>query len=248
MATISGLNTFTAGTPAQASQVNTNFSLIKSFAEGLSTGANIDAGSITSSKLGTQSVTSEKIATNTIVLEDLATALQAFLVPVGTITAFGSATPPTGWLLCNGQSTTGYTALTAVVGATVPDLRGRTVIGTGTGLYAGATARTIKDIGGSETHTLTGQESGIQQHTHANTLTDPTHAHTQLANYSGTAGGTIGVALDLATDSGEYGYRDVTARTTGVTITNAAFANTNAVNAHNNMQPFFALNYIIKHD
>jgi microcystin-dependent protein len=242
MATISGLNTFTAGTPAQASQVNTNFGIIKSFAEGLSTGANIDAGSISNSKLGVQSVTSDKIATNTIVLEDLATALQAFLIPVGTISAYGNATPPTGWLLCNGQSTTGYAALTAVVGATVPDLRGRTIIGTGTGTYAGATARTIKDIGGAETHTLTSAQSGLPAHGHG--ITDPAHNHNtnrnlNAVNVAQTAGSPyIGIGPDA-------NWNTMT-NTTGITINQNTAEN--AAAAHNIMQPFYALNYIIKHD
>ena len=72
MATISGLNTFTAGTPAQASQVNTNFGLVKSFAEGLSTGVNIDSGVISNSKLSAGAVTSDKILDATIVSGDLA--------------------------------------------------------------------------------------------------------------------------------------------------------------------------------
>jgi hypothetical protein len=72
MATISGLNTFTAGTPAQASQVNTNFGIVKSFAEGLSTGTNIDSGSISNEKLSPNAVTSDKILNGTIVADDLA--------------------------------------------------------------------------------------------------------------------------------------------------------------------------------
>lgn len=64
--------------------------------------------------------------------------------PVGTIVMYGGTTaPPTGgWLLCDGQSTTGYTALAAVVGANVPDLRGRVPLGYGTSVDAGITART----------------------------------------------------------------------------------------------------------
>lgn len=50
-------------------------------------------------------------------------------VPAGVIMIWPSATVPAGWLECNGQSTTGYTALAAVVGANVPDLRGEFVRG-----------------------------------------------------------------------------------------------------------------------
>ena len=74
--------------------------------------------------------------------------------PVGTIVMFGGTSAPTGWLLCNGQSTASYTALAAVVGANVPDLCGRAPIGYGAG--TGLTNRTT--IGakvGTETHVLT---------------------------------------------------------------------------------------------
>ena len=50
-------------------------------------------------------------------------------VPTGTIFCFAVASVPTGYLECNGQSTSGYTALAALVGATVPDLRGEFVRG-----------------------------------------------------------------------------------------------------------------------
>ena len=45
-------------------------------------------------------------------------------LPTAMIMPFGGSTPPTGWLECDGQSTSGYTDLAAIVGANVPDLRG----------------------------------------------------------------------------------------------------------------------------
>jgi microcystin-dependent protein len=51
------------------------------------------------------------------------------LVPTGSIMMWATSTPPDGWLLCEGQSTTGYPALAALVGANVPDLRGRIPVG-----------------------------------------------------------------------------------------------------------------------
>lgn len=75
-------------------------------------------------------------------------------MPTGSIIMYGGTVPPTGWLLCNGQATTGYTALAAIVGAYVPDLRGRAPIGYGQG--AGLTNRTtIGATTGTETHKLT---------------------------------------------------------------------------------------------
>jgi microcystin-dependent protein len=83
--------------------------------------------------------------------------------PVGTIVMYGGTTAPTGWLLCNGQSTSGYTALAAIVGGTVPDLRGRAPIGYGQG--SGLTNRaTIGATTGAETHTLITSEMPIHNH------------------------------------------------------------------------------------
>lgn len=45
-------------------------------------------------------------------------------VPVGTVLWFAAMTPPKGFLECNGQSTTPYAKLKALIGPTVPDLRG----------------------------------------------------------------------------------------------------------------------------
>lgn len=100
--------------------------------------------------------------TGTVVLPDLGSGL----VPTGTIVMYGGTIAPTtgGWLLCNGQSTTGYTALAAIVGANVPDLMGRAPIGYGSG--TGLTARgTIGAKVGAETHTLITAE--IPSHDHS---------------------------------------------------------------------------------
>ncbi len=55
-------------------------------------------------------------------------------VPVGTIVAWPVATNPSdadSWLECNGQPTSGYPELAAVVGANVPDLQGKFLRGLG---------------------------------------------------------------------------------------------------------------------
>ena len=80
------------------------------------------------------------------------------LVPVGTVITFAGSTPPDGYLKANGdtipdgtgtvqQITADFSALYAIVGATLPDLRGEFVRGwadnrTGTAVDAGRTIRT----------------------------------------------------------------------------------------------------------
>ena len=111
------------------------------------------------------------IADSAITLAKLATALQNFLVPVGTIAMYGGAAAPTGWLLCDGTSTTGYTTLASIVGATTPDMRGRFPIGDNATL-------TLRGTGGS----LTISTSNMPSHSHtqdAHNHTQDSHNHTQ---------------------------------------------------------------------
>jgi microcystin-dependent protein len=85
--------------------------------------------------------------------------------PVGTIIMYGGTTAPTGWLLCNGQSTASYAALAAVVGANVPDLRGRAPVGYGDSDDAGITTRsTIGAKFGAESVTLSVSEMPSHNH------------------------------------------------------------------------------------
>lgn len=108
-------------------------------------------------------------------------------VPTGTVLDFAAATAPSGYLACNGAavSRTTYAALFAVIGTTwgagdgsttfnVPDLRGRTAIGSGTG--SGLTARTLAGTGGAETHQLSVAE--MPSHSHAGLLLNAGNAFT----------------------------------------------------------------------
>jgi microcystin-dependent protein len=145
--------------------------------------AGIADGAITAAKITDGTITSAKIADGTIVLADLAAALQNFLVPVGTIVATARVTAPTGWLLCDGTSTTGYTALAALVGAATPDMRGRFPIGdnsTLTLLGTGGSTTIAEGNLPSHTHTVSGTSDGMNQNsTPGHSVTDPGHNHTQ---------------------------------------------------------------------
>lgn len=72
-------------------------------------------------------------------------------VPVGTIVDFIGATPPTGWLACNGAtfSAATYPELAAVLGGTtLPDARGRFRVGA-------STTYPLKSTGGAAAHSHT---------------------------------------------------------------------------------------------
>jgi microcystin-dependent protein len=168
------------------------------------------AAAIAYSKLNlASSVTSADIVDNTVVIGDLATALQAFLTPTGTVSAFAGASAPTGYLLCDGSavSQTTYAALFAVVGAnaygtdgggnfSLPNLKGRTVIGVGVGTELTGVRGTLQGV---KEVTLTGAESGTSAHGHAGstvgtgvTVTESAHGHPSS---------TVGTGVTVTTSS-----------------------------------------------
>jgi len=140
------------------------------------------------------------------------------LVPTGAIMAFGMNSVPTGWLECNGQSTTGYTALAALVGANVPDLRGYFVRGFGTNANTvasdsfgvkqnhmfenhGHSASASTDSAGNHNHSylqsgnssnFTGSGGGGGPKTSTATGDAGAHTHTVNISVSGANSGTTG--------------------------------------------------------
>jgi microcystin-dependent protein len=113
-------------------------------------------------------------------LDNVTSAIQTQLntnTPVGSITMWPVSTVPAGWLECNGQSTSGYTALAAVVGATVPDMQGLVPVGFKTSDDAFGT---LKGTGGSKTSTAAHTHT-LSAHTH---VTDINHGHTASGSTS----------------------------------------------------------------
>lgn len=161
----------------------------------------------------------------------------SFQPMIGVIFPFVTTDPPLGSLECNGATynrvdyPTLYAQLDAVfiVDADtfiVPDLRGRTVIGAGTG--SGLSPRAVGAIGGEETHQIIISE--MPSHSH----TDVGHSHAEIT----ATPVVIPVGLGAAAPSAIPG-----AGVTGVGSAN--LTNTGGDQAHNNMQPFTALKYCI---
>lgn len=153
------------------------------------------------------------------------------LVPTGCIMMWYTNTPPSGWLLCNGQSTTGYTALAAVVGATVPNLQGRVPVGRDA---AQTEFDVLGEIGGAKSVTLTANQSGLRDHRH------------QMRAGSATVGGTED-GFARSASPGDDAFRTGIAKSIGTgNAYNSADITKDALEAHNNLQPYIVLNYIIK--
>ena len=185
--------------------------------------------------------------------------LSTYLPPSGLIQMYGGNAPPAGYLFCDGTaySRSTYSGLYNIIGNTygngdgvstfnVPDLRSRVALGSGTG--TGLSTRIIGSSGGEETHTLSITE--IPSHTHTDsghTHTDAGHAHTpggaqyflETSNAAGT--GFAGASGLTYTISGGTGTAQAAIQTASANI-----QSTGGGGAHNNMQPWLAVNYIIK--
>lgn len=151
---------------------------------------------------------------------------------VGTIIPYATASAPSGTLPCDGTIylKSAYPDLVAVLNSVyftdsthfkTPDLRDRTMIGTGgnngngSAIGAGLTARSQGDVVGEETHVLTTTELA-------------SHAHAAFARNTGSgAVNLIGQAANVATGADFF------------------TTSTGGGGAHNNMQPSHAVGFCI---
>ncbi len=158
------------------------------------------------------------------------------------IIMFGGNFAPRGWALCNGQllSISSNQSLFAILGTTfggdgentfgLPDLRGRAPVHPGPGVPPMGSIN-LGQVGGRETVTLNDTEL-------------PAHNHkVKAASAAATSGLPTGNVLAQFSIV-QNGYGDPTA-TNVVAMNPAAVADTGLGQAHDNMQPFLAVSFII---
>jgi microcystin-dependent protein len=199
----------------------------------------------------------------------------------GDLKVSAASTATSGWLLCDGSavSRTTYSGLFSVIGITygsgngsttfnLPDFRGRSIIGAGSGV--GLTARALGQTGGEETHTLLASEiaahaHGVNDPSHAHGVADPGHAHSFLdglhapltdgngwaTNYGFTQNGTSQWLVPTRFGGGTfYEATGVLGAGTGIGIygayTGISIQNAGGGGSHNNMQPYAVANVFVK--
>lgn len=169
-------------------------------------------------------------------------------IPVGTVNQYAGSSAPTGWLICDGTaiSRTTYASLFSVIGTTygagngsttfaLPNLKGKIPVG-----YDAAQTEfdVLGETGGAKTHTLITSE--MPSHTH----TQSSHSHSTNNILSGN---------DVVVTSSSYRidyqinrYADSATFSLGTTSAQPAIQSEGGGGAHNNLQPYIVLNYIIK--
>jgi microcystin-dependent protein len=165
-------------------------------------------------------------------------------VNTGIVVPWGTASIPSGFLLCDGTSyaTASYAALFAVIAYTyggsganfnVPDLRDRTVVG-----VSSANSKSLAQSIGANTVTPTGNIAGS---TGSTTITEnqiPSHSHSQAI-----MGGIFTALSGMCMGNGNGGN---TGSTGGGQSHNHTLSANFAGTANSVLQPGLVLNYIIK--
>lgn len=154
--------------------------------------------------------------------------------PIGSISLFAGSTAPSGYLICDGSavSRTTYSGLFDVISTTygtgdgsttfnLPNLKGKVPVG----LDSNDTSfDSLGETGGEKTHTLTVQEI-------------PSHYHPP--------GGENAYIMLRTGETYNYGKGSDEANTINRNATNTGSAG--GGQAHNNLQPYIVMNYIIKY-
>jgi len=152
--------------------------------------------------------------------------------PIGTTMQWLTDTPPTAFLICNGAaiSRTTYAELFAIIGTTygvgdgsttfnLPNMKGKVVVGKDA---AQTEFDALGETGGAKTVTLDG--TMIPSHTHTMTLD----------RLSGNSAG-VPRAASWGNDDYSNGNASATSNATGGGL------------AHNNLQPYIVVNFIVKY-
>lgn len=154
-----------------------------------------------------------------------------YFAKVGQIEMFSGTTPPSRWMICDGTliSRSTYTDLFGVLGTAygggdgettfaIPDYQGRTPVGVGESEAEGHAAHTLGEYDGEEAHVLTVAELASHNHSAAGPVWNQASGYGQITATSTTAANRANIS---------------------------SIGNNGSNTAHNTMQPFIGINFII---
>jgi microcystin-dependent protein len=159
---------------------------------------------------------------------------------IAEIRIFAGNFAPRNWAFCNGQllPVAQNTALFSLIGTTyggdgrtttaLPNLQGRAPMHPGRG--PGLTSRRLGENGGAEDVTLSEAQM-------------PNHTHTMRATSETADLNAPGPTRTLARSSGGFAYQQADSNL--VDLAGQALPNAGGSQAHNSMQPYLAINFII---
>ncbi|MBN2542535.1 tail fiber protein [bacterium] len=183
-----------------------------------------------------------------------------YVMPVGAVIPYAGSTAPTGWLMCDGTlyGTATYADLFAVISYTyggsgtnfrVPNLKGRVVVGLD---GSDADFDALNDASGAKTHTLTVNEMPSHNHScstegdHWHYIDSPFDGAAVKAHSTGLTQGFLTSNEDGSDDWYNDNFVDWMKTDTDGDHSHT-IGNRGGDSAHNNLQPYRVLNYIIKY-
>jgi microcystin-dependent protein len=233
------------------SDLDANFTTVADAVNGIGDGSEalanvaVTGGAINGAIIGGSNAVAGTFSTLTANTANITNYTGGGRAPTGSLTMWAGAvaSPPTGWLACNGAnvSRSTYSALFAVVGTSfgigdnsttfgLPNLLNKFPVGAGDTYALAATGGSANAVVVSHTHTAT------------STVTDPGHTH----GINRAEGYNAGVSNRVANASPNEPFVGSTnSNTTGITVaTTNSTEGSSATNA--NLPPYVAVGFIIK--
>ena len=227
------------------------------------------ANSITTAMIQDDAVTTSKILANSITYTKLAAAVQALLVPTGTLSPYAGSTAPTGWLLASGltigNATSNGTARANADTQTLFELLWNSFSNTELPIYTSAGA--VSTRGASATTDFTANKQLALPDLRGRAVAGKDNMGGTSANrLTGLSGGVdgdiLGAAGGLETHTLTIAQMPAHTHSTANVFTSSGSSrlqtgssfstqtltssSTGGDGAHNNVQPTIILNYIIK--
>ena len=180
---------------------------------------------------------------------------------IGSVSAFAGTFAPRDWVFCNGQllALIEYQALFSLIstyyggdGRTnfgVPDLRGRSILGVGSG--SGLTPRSLGQKSGQETVSLLTDQIPSHNHAAETTVSGEMAGKLKCVTENGTSsnpnGGYIASHSNAFLRSGTVGEMNPGSISldAGELLASTTVGNTGNGQAHTNMHPWQAINYVM---